>query len=434
MSPGRFRSPLIEPDVRISRIRLSDQVHSEGMHDGSRSLAWPSDIAFVAASETSRALLDAFVNRLNPVLLPPHPGTRASSLPGFGRFVTSRTSGIATRPGRPLPGQDFHLLEQRTFHGTRGPLQQRSLYLQLHSGMDRVGWGLYRDRINLQEVFRVHHFMKKRHLILLLLAIHAPAAMAQTSAFQFTPGKLESGTVYHYDKSNIDGTHSSRIALYLSSRDEVESFKYHEGATEATLVKATMDWESFTVKRFESWRLSGPGDDVLRAILERVEGQPNLAIQIGDQKLEIPILNWPWHSYDFDFASLGLTFRFLVNPDAPFTIGIADVNRGGEGPPFHDKGTVVIEPVGIENHHGTSCRVYTIDGPGLENRGGKIWVDEEAMHIVDYEIDLPDEPGFDSGKLLLRSIEKLTPEEWEQFKADRIATGTRNPHSLLLEE
>jgi len=47
----------------------------------------------------------------------------ASFLPGFGRFVTSTTAGIATRPGRPLPGQDFHLLEQRTFHGTRGPLQ-----------------------------------------------------------------------------------------------------------------------------------------------------------------------------------------------------------------------------------------------------------------------------------------------------------------------
>ena len=34
-------------------------------------------------------------------------------------------TGIATRSGRPLPGQDFHLLEQRTFHGTCGQLHQR---------------------------------------------------------------------------------------------------------------------------------------------------------------------------------------------------------------------------------------------------------------------------------------------------------------------
>ncbi len=33
-------------------------------------------------------------------------------LPGFDRFVASTASGIATRPGRPLPGRDFHPLEQ----------------------------------------------------------------------------------------------------------------------------------------------------------------------------------------------------------------------------------------------------------------------------------------------------------------------------------
>ncbi len=39
----------------------------------------------------------------------------ASFLPGFSRFVASTTAGIATRLGRPLPGRDFHPLEQRVF-------------------------------------------------------------------------------------------------------------------------------------------------------------------------------------------------------------------------------------------------------------------------------------------------------------------------------
>ncbi len=47
---------------------------------GSSTLAWPSGIAFVAASGSSQALLDPSVNRLSPVLLRPHPGTRAPSL------------------------------------------------------------------------------------------------------------------------------------------------------------------------------------------------------------------------------------------------------------------------------------------------------------------------------------------------------------------
>ena len=51
----------------------------------------------------------------------------ASFLPGSGRFVASATAGIATRPGRPLPGQDSHLLDQRAFLTAQpGPLHQVS--------------------------------------------------------------------------------------------------------------------------------------------------------------------------------------------------------------------------------------------------------------------------------------------------------------------
>jgi len=39
----------------------------------------------------------------------------------FDGFVASAPAGIATRPGRPLPGRDLHPLELRTFHGARGP-------------------------------------------------------------------------------------------------------------------------------------------------------------------------------------------------------------------------------------------------------------------------------------------------------------------------
>ncbi len=85
----RFPSPLIEPDVRISRIRLSDQVLPEGIHEFAstrvglmipiRSFAWPSGIASVAASGSSRALLGSlpiasipcrFVRVLKPGPLP----------------------------------------------------------------------------------------------------------------------------------------------------------------------------------------------------------------------------------------------------------------------------------------------------------------------------------------------------------------------------
>ena len=52
-----------------------------------------------------------------------------------------------------------------------------------------------------------------------------------------------------------------------------------------------------------------------------------MVAEFGERKLQAKIENWPWHSYDFDFGSLNLAFRFLADPEGPFTIGIADEFR-----------------------------------------------------------------------------------------------------------
>ncbi len=75
----RLLPPLIEPYVRISRIRLSDQVHSGGMHDvASSRLAFRH--SFRCSVWIFSGVARLIVNRLDPVLLRPHPGTRAPSL------------------------------------------------------------------------------------------------------------------------------------------------------------------------------------------------------------------------------------------------------------------------------------------------------------------------------------------------------------------
>ena len=50
-----------------------------------------------------------------------------------------------------------------------------------------------------------------------------------------------------------------------------------------------------------------------------------------------------------------------------------------------------------------------------------MWIDTAARHIVDYEIDLPDEPGYESGKLRLKHIEHMSNEAWRAFMLSQIA-------------
>ena len=48
-------------------------------------------------------------------------------------------------------------------------------------------------------------------------------------------------------------------------------------------------------------------------------------------------------------------------------------------------------------------------------------MDKALGHIVDYEIALPDEPGFDSGKLRLKRMENMDWKQWDAFIQSRLS-------------
>jgi hypothetical protein len=144
-------------------------------------------------------------------------------------------------------------------------------------------------------------------------------------------------------------------------------------------------------------------------------------VSFGDYEEDVQIDHLPWHSYDFDFASLNFSFRHLIDPEKSISFGIADIVFTAGQPKFEYKGIAFVKFEQEEERHETVCRRYRVDGPGLENRGGLIWVDKELGHIVDYEIALPDEPGFDSGKLRLKSVEKMDWKQWDAFMQSRLS-------------
>lgn len=250
--------------------------------------------------------------------------------------------------------------------------------------------------------------------VVIVTALPAPAP-AQLSAFRYEPARVRPGAVLHYAKSNFDGTHASEIAVYVAAADRLESFKWNPGSATATLVTAELDWSRFSVRRFESWRLAA-GERTLVAELTALPGGSRYVLSLGPARDTVRLERWPWHSYDFDLASLGATFSHLIEPSRPFTVWIADPAPGERGATFLDKGPVTVAPVDEEVRNGVPARRYRIDGPGLEHRGGHLWVARDGGHLLGYEIDLPDEPGMTSGKLALTRTGTLSPAEWEAFQ------------------
>lgn len=256
----------------------------------------------------------------------------------------------------------------------------------------------------------------------------APARPPLAAGFRYRPGRIQGGRLYRYRKSNQDGTHPSEIALYVAGEDRLEALKWQRSEPEATLVQAEMDWEVFSARSFRTWRLDENGERRLAAELETSADRSELVARVGELTLRCALERFPWHSYDFDLASLNIALRFLEEPEGQVELGIVDPVYGSGGPELVFKGTVSLRYDGDEERSGLSCRRYSIDGEGLENRGGLLWAAKEAeAYLVGFEIDLPDEPGMSSGKLQWVETGELSAQEWAEFVRTRGEAGPREP-------
>ncbi len=246
----------------------------------------------------------------------------------------------------------------------------------------------------------------------------APATLAP--GFRHRPGLIEVGRLYRYRKSNLDGSNASELALYVAGEARLEALKWHAGTPEATLVEAGMDWGVCSPESFRTWRLDENGERSLIAELDTSADRSELVARVGDATLRCALERFPWHSYDFDLSSLNVALRFLEEPEGEVELGIVDPMRGASGPELVFKGSVLLRYDGEDERHGIPCRRYSIDGEGLENRGGLLWAsrDREA-YLVAFEIDLPDEPGMSSGRLELVETGMLGASEWREYVRSR---------------
>lgn len=87
---------------------------------------------------------------------------------------------------------------------------------------------------------------------------------------------------------------------------------------------------------------------------------------------------------------------------------------------FADLGAVNVAYEARETREGKATRRYRISGPSLEGTSGTLWADADRGHIVEFELPIPDEPGFVDGRLRLLGVVPIAREAWEAFKRSRL--------------
>ena len=247
-----------------------------------------------------------------------------------------------------------------------------------------------------------------------LAVLGVVTADAQVTALEFREDRAVKERVFHYVKSNVDGSHAGEISVFVADGTRIESLKkWGTADRRATLVVAEMDWPRFSVRSFAAWELSCNEPPVPKATLQASADGRELAISVIDQPVRLS--HWPWHSYDFDFASLSLVLPHRRDPRAEFVFWRTDFIFD-DPPRFGELGEVRLVFETTEKRHGKPAHRYSISGPGLENTQGKWWSDPDTGLLVEFEIPIPDEPGYKDVRLRLQGSQAMTTDEWTALK------------------
>ncbi len=175
----------------------------------------------------------------------------------------------------------------------------------------------------------------------------------------------------------------------------------------------------FSIRRFENWKIEKNKEPLFRAFLESVN-PGKVRIEFGEIKDTTAIEAYPWHSYDFDFSGLGFSWRAVKDKRKDFSFHIADAMMNDGKPSFGNKGAGHVKFELEESINDKKYLKYSINGEGLANKGGTIWIDPVTWMIQRYKIALPDEEGFKNGYLNLLKKEKMSPEAWDKFIREKV--------------
>ena len=250
-----------------------------------------------------------------------------------------------------------------------------------------------------------------------------PDTTSSIDQFSYRPELINVGTVYRYVKSNIDGSYPARIVIYVRDHYHLDVLKFEEHGMDAALVRAHMDWETFSADQLESWVLTPDGGRRPQATLSSSSEDRAFTLTWQDRTDIIRVGHYPVHIYNFDFISLNYILRHWDHPEEEVTIGILQPNFDlNPETMMKYEGTILIKYLGTEECNETPCRKYNIGGEGLKGHNGVMWVNIDKRIIEDVEIPIPDNPDWDNFKFKFVSSEHMDSREWDEFMNAEIKT------------
>lgn len=257
--------------------------------------------------------------------------------------------------------------------------------------------------------------MIKSLAALLLAAAFASPAHAQSGAFRYQPERAPvPGTVWHYTKSNIDGSEPWHLDLYVASPTRIDVVKWVEGGSDFVEVAADIDLAKAMPVNLQQWNTTTKAREP--RLWATTQADKLIVALAGGPQFELESGGQPLHLWGFDLMGLAFVLPHLVDPGQAFEIAVVDPNRpGSEGRPFA-QGIARFEPSGSETINGITARKFKISGAVFGKAVGWLWLDQDSGRLLRVVHPVPTSSDWSDWKLDAVGVEQLDGLRWEQFK------------------
>lgn len=243
-------------------------------------------------------------------------------------------------------------------------------------------------------------------------ACTATSSADTDSAFAYRAGRDHVGRIYHYVRTNRDGSEPEDVYVYHKSKNEIETYKMVEKCERAALVTAEIDPTLFSAVKLTGGRLSEEGTQIpfARLTFDPKTLELSANVELPDQTIaeSLALESTPWFLYDFDFSDVTILAQHLSDYDRNFSLETALIWTDPSSPKFLRRlGRAEFIAEGLE---GGAYR-YALGGEAFPG-GGTMLLDAKDGHVVLVENDVPNHAEYDDFKLALSGVDDGGEEAW----------------------
>lgn len=224
------------------------------------------------------------------------------------------------------------------------------------------------------------------------------------------------GRLYHYVRSNQDGSEPEQIYQYRASATRIEVGKMVSNCTNAAFVTAELDPATHGARALVGGRLGRDLNQEPFAWMTYDPAMRELHARIPQAALDVTmrIDGEPWMLYDFDLSDLNahLTSRPLSRDNVRFAVALVWPEEGA-GNPFRNLGWADARFAGEERRLNRNSFRYDVSGA----LNGQLWLDASEGHVLEARFSEPNHAEYENFRLVLESVEDDGAASWREARA-----------------